>query len=142
MMSRTHDLTLKWTTVTQDADDISFWDMIVSGQSLYHAFGSGNVCILGSVRLEFEPAVIDRLLLVEPGDYPSGRVALYVCSYCAHLDCGAISVQITREGPHIVWSDFRDTHRHDEEGFEAIDAVGPFRFEFAAYRDALLGRTR
>lgn len=64
-----------------------------------------------------------------------GRFPLYVCSECADLGCGALTVAIERtarpDGEAVVWSDFRF-----EDGFtvssELPSLTGLGRFTFSA----------
>ena len=63
------------------------------------------------------------------GGFPDGRAALLVCQVCGDLECGALSVKVTREATTVRWSDF-GWHVPREDGFEPLDV--PLRFEFAA----------
>lgn len=67
-------------------------------------------------------------------DVPIGghRVALFVCPECGDFACGAVTVLVSRTDAGVQWSDFRY-----ENGFDFVsklDLVGPFDFEWAAYR--------
>ncbi len=49
---------------------------------------------------------LNRLQLRAEPDLPGGRVALYVCSECADLGCGAIGAFVRREKDALTWSEF------------------------------------
>jgi hypothetical protein len=66
---------------------------------------SDNVCVLdlgGPIRA----AYVKQLLARAPSVFASGRVPLYVCSMCADVGCGTISVRVTEVDGSITWSDF------------------------------------
>ena len=133
-------LELRWRNVGGKGAS-GFWDIVVSGKSLYDHFGSDNVPLLGTVNSQAESNAVDRMLLLAPGDYESGRVALLVCPLCADLDCGAVSVHIEQSDNIVTWSDFRLTPNTDEAHEELVD-LGSYRFEVDRYRSAILNRAR
>jgi hypothetical protein len=62
---------------------------------------------------------------------------LFVCPECGDLGCGAITVAISAHGDTITWSDFRYENNYDATITTRYADVGPFRFDAAAYRNAL-----
>jgi hypothetical protein len=96
----------------------AFLDFIVDGVSLYEELGRrsdliSTVWIDPPMTREEQQRAIRRLLTLEPGDLPNGRVSLYVCPECGDLGCGAISVQIDVTGDKITWSDFGYENNYD-----------------------------
>jgi hypothetical protein len=71
------------------------------------------------------------------------RVMLFVCSACGDLGCGAITAEIARDGEFVVWSRFAYQNNYcDADGtnwddFEAYKPIGPFRFAWDAYKEAI-----
>jgi hypothetical protein len=76
-----------------------FLDFLVDGVSLYEEIGRrsdlvSTVWIDPPMPREDQDKAIRRLLALDTGDLPNGRVSLYVCPECGDLGCGVISVQI------------------------------------------------
>lgn len=98
---------------------------------------------LGTSRisaLDVDPKYARQMLLMEPSDFPSGRVALYVCECCADLGCGAITVQVERVNESFAWSKFAFEAPYAEGPAESTDVerrTGPFVFDAADYVSAL-----
>lgn len=82
--------------------------------------------------------VIRRLLMVEPGDLPGGRVSLYICPECGDIGCGAITVRIERRGLEIIWSDFGYENNYENNvELESFCSIGPFHFDLNTYESKL-----
>jgi hypothetical protein len=86
-------------------------------------------------------------LLGDPDDLYSGLVrtgedtkpAVLVCE-CGEPGCWPLCVRIDVEPGVVVWTDFEQPHRARDDGRNAAwshAAVGPFRFDRAAYEAAL-----
>lgn len=71
---------------------------------------------------------------LEPGRFP-----LYVCSECADLGCGALTVAVERQSDDdpVTWSDFRfeDGHTPLSE-HPSLAGLGPFTFPAGRYEAA------
>ena len=134
-------LKLVWTEAENEPGQF-FWDFVISGQSLYRRLRTHNVGILGSVRPEYEGAIVDQLLMNRRGDYPSGCVALYVCHLCSDIDCGAETAKISRNNDLVTWSDFRFVSNRYEDDASAIEGIGPFVFMYSQYSSAILERRK
>lgn len=118
-------------------------DFFVSGRSLLQEIerrGYDLVPRLGTELLPVDMETRELLSLKCAGDTPSGRVALYVCPECGDYGCGVVSAKIARDGSDIVWSEFG--YENDYDGnFLPIEKLGPFRFNEAEYRHALMAAT-
>jgi hypothetical protein len=86
--------------------------------------------------------VTDQLLLRVDAGLQSGRVPILVCEECGDLGCGAFAVRISRNDSVVDWTDWAW-----ENGYESAKDVddwpkrpGPFRFSWAEYEMALIGR--
>jgi hypothetical protein len=55
---------------------------------------------------EDEKYFIEELRLKRKPELNSGRIRLYVCPECGDINCGAITVKITKLDDMVVWSDF------------------------------------
>ncbi len=76
-----------------------------------------------------------QLMLKKPSELESGRVPLYVCSCCADLGCGAITVLVEKTEDTYIWSNFR-RESNGVKGFsqsEYMLRTGPFTFEKDRY---------
>lgn len=65
------------------------------------------------------------------------REPLYVCPECGELACGAVTVRITASRGVVRWAEFAFESSDLPEDREPIAGIGPFAFEFQAYRRAL-----
>jgi len=120
-----------------------FLDFVVDGRSLHAVLhGSSDlVSCLGSMAPEIDSAQIRSLTLRAPTRLAGNRHPIYVCAECGDLTCGAVTVEIVREGDHIVWRDFAYENGYDPEmtDRERFRAVGPFCFERESYEAAIAG---
>lgn len=112
-----------------------FLDFVVSGRSLLKEFRHRGYDVAPRIPLASETR--ELLLLEKEADMPNGRVAIYVCPQCGDLGCGAVSVKIVREGADIIWDQFGWENDYDGE-FWPFEKIGPFRFDEAEYRIAIL----
>src|SRR6266446_2219235 len=116
-----------------------FWDFVIDGISLYDAVAreydlTSVLWIRPPVQAAVEPEV-RRLLLLDPGDLPDGRVALFTCPECGDLGCGGITVDIEIDGDAIVWRRFGYQNNYDEKlDTDSFQQFGPFRFDLKRYR--------
>ena len=121
----------------------AFFDFVVDGVSLYEELGRrsdliSTIWIDPPMSREEQQRAIRRMVTLEPGDLPNGRVSLYVCPECGDLGCGAISVQIDVTGDKIRWSDFgyENNYEHHVER-DSDSSVGPFDFSRPVYETTL-----
>ncbi len=93
--------------------------------------------------LSVDPIYAKQLLLMVPSEFKSGRTPLYVCSCCADLGCGALTVRIEETDAGIVWEDFGwegpDGDRFSQSDY--MSRTGPFLFDKRQYRLALIPYT-
>jgi hypothetical protein len=116
------------------------FDFVVNGVSLFKVTGASSFDMCGCFsdpRFERELAsrCNYRIAAMLTSDVPVGgghRVALFVCSECGDLACGAVTVRVSRNDLGIQWSDFEYENGY-EAGSELDDVGGPFEFEWGAY---------
>jgi hypothetical protein len=146
-----------FTGMTPDGELISaasprrFLDFVVDGVSLYaviQGLGYDLISCLDSYSMcdpQFTSA--KRLFGETEPDSHARQCSLFVCPECANLDCGVVTVKVDRGGKIISWSDIAWEHYdlEDEDvgsvmvpSYKRLDAVGPFEFDAARLRDALL----
>jgi hypothetical protein len=109
-------------------------EYIVNDRPLSHLLPPhGKLSAFGWLSANAEKDFARMLLLKTPHPLTSGRAALYVCSQCADLGCGALTVGVTRYDDRYMWKDFgfenqlgADTLATCADGYE-------FHFERAAY---------
>jgi hypothetical protein len=93
-------------------------------------------------RFDAEQRLIDPYIMADflaESTVPNGRTMLFVCEQCGDIACGAITLNVARRAGLIVWSDFRyQTSSSDEDTVKRFDQVGPFEFDFAQYKVAIL----
>lgn len=97
-------------------------------------FGTDLIC-----AVDADPAYARQLLLEAPSPLGEGRAPLFVCSCCADLGCGAISVRVERTERGFVWSDFAwaSSTREDWAVPPEMARTGPFQFDAEDYERAL-----
>src|SRR5688572_20373327 len=86
-----------------------FLDFIVDGQSLHALVGNkldSVSCLAQWPRMAETQKALDRLLLLEPADFPNNRRSLYVCGECGDLGCGAVSITIVEQDDTFTWHSF------------------------------------
>ena len=121
-----------------------FLDVVIDGRSLYgelRARGYDLITCLGWGPKKLHRVAVDRLLRNGPSDMPGGLSSLFICAECGDLDCGAVGVEVMREGDAIVWRQLGYAHPAVEDGIvRALDGLGPYAFNpteyFRALRDA------
>lgn len=79
-------------------------------------------------------AWLESLRLEGAGGFPDGRAAVLVCQECGDLECGALSVEVTRNLTTVRWSDF-GWQVPREQGFKPLDVPLQFEFEAVEYDD-------
>jgi hypothetical protein len=115
------------------------FDFMVNGTSLFKATEASSLDMCGCLsdpRFEREEArrFNGRIANMLTSDVPvngSHRAALFVCSECGDLACGAITALVSRNDLVVQWSDFAY-----DNGYEArteLTHVGPFEFEWTDY---------
>lgn len=90
------------------------------------------------------PRYARQLLLLEPSEFRSGRVPIFVCECCGGLDCGATTVAVEICDGIVTWQEFGRESPGEEELFvpELYARTGPFYFDLTDYRSALRPYTR
>lgn len=117
-----------------DTSENRFLDWTLNGKLLRTMLGWENppsdcTCMVSGWDLDAGLAWLESLRLEGAGDFPDGRAAVLVCQECGDLECGALSVDVTRESTTVRWSDF-GWQVPREAGFQPLDV--PLRFEFEA----------
>ena len=79
----------------------------INGRPLGDLIELGDrTCVLGGgLSRELERSYVRQLLGRAPSELESGRVPLYVCSECADIGCGAVTVRVIALDDCFVWSE-------------------------------------
>lgn len=118
-----------------------FMDFVIDGQSLWELCkieGLDNISCIWLPRVD--EAAVKRLLLLEPADFPEGRVSLYVCAECGDIGCGAVSVRIAMDGDSVTWCDFAYQNNYDDSMTHSLGSfadIDPVSFEKNEYHNLL-----
>lgn len=129
-------------------DRVQYLDFTIDGQSLLDCLPPlDKVGVLGWGPPEAERNAISQLLLREPSALLGGRVPLYVCPQCGHLDCGSISVHVENHADSFVWSGFAwevtyEIAQGDAGVLYRYEEVGPLAFPSEEYVNVFSGRLR
>jgi hypothetical protein len=120
-----------------------FFDFVIDGLSLRDTiaceYDLASVLWINAPVPTAIAQSIRRLLLIDPGDLPDGRVALYTCPECGDLGCGGITVDIKLSEGAVVWSKFGYQNDYDNDLYiDAFQQYGPFQFDLNRYRALLL----
>ena len=118
----------------------SFLDFVIDGSSLFDVMAErGHDCItpLGWGDGAVEVATLRRLRLEDSPLLEGRREPLFVCPECGDLGCGAVTAQISASKGMVQWSDFAWENTWEEPYRDGYEDLGPFLFEFRAYRAAL-----
>jgi hypothetical protein len=125
--------------------DIHSVDFLVDGVPLYSATNAHHASLAGRFSslwvAEANENKVKVLLGESPADLPDNRIGLFVCSRCGSLACGGITFRLTRSANAVRWSKFAyecDNDYTDKE-FARYSSIGPFTFNFVAYREAIEG---
>lgn len=131
---------LKWRvreTLSVAQTKRKFLDIVIDGKSMYDRLGD-LISPLGWLAIEETQKIIGSFLLKGPSDFPNNRRSIYVCPECADLGCGALSAVIEKDGDVILWRDFGyENDYEDTVHFENYAQLGPYRFKFDEYENAL-----
>jgi hypothetical protein len=121
-----------------------FLDFLIDGHSLWEQLKKPDMVSAlcseyATQSLDESVKAVNRLLLLEKADHPSGRRTLFICSECGDLGCGAITSAILRDGGTFIWKDFGLQNNYDDNiALTAYQGVGPFVFDAATYERALV----
>jgi len=119
---------------TAQANEHAFLDWTVNGQLLRSMLGwekppSDTTCMVTGWDLAAGLAWLESLRSAGAGEFPDGRAAVLVCQECGDLECGALSVDVSRDATTVRWSHF-GWQVPRELGFHPLDV--PLILEFAA----------
>lgn len=117
-----------------ETSDHRFLDWTVNGGLLRTMLGWENppgdcTCMVSGWDLDAGLSWLESLRLEGAGGFPDGRAAVLVCQVCGDLECGALSVHVTRRAATVRWSGF-GWQVPREAGFRPLDV--PLGFEFAS----------
>ncbi len=117
-------------------------DFVVNGVSLFSATDAHTLGMCGRFTAGF-PELNEATRLAFLGDGPPDeRLALHRtvvlnCATCGGLDCGAITLEVRRDGEAFIWRAFAYENGYEDPDLASYEHLGPFRFEAAAYRAAI-----
>ncbi|MGW2328715.1 oxidoreductase [Streptomyces sp. NPDC001700] len=119
-----------------------FLDFVVDGTPLLPRLA--DLDAVSPLASDLGPTVfaeqVRGLLLETEPPLDGGRYVIYGCPECEGLACGAVTAVIERDGPDIIWRDFRwQTDRAFDPERDGYHGIGPYRFHGDQYR-AELGR--
>lgn len=119
-----------------------FLDFVVDGVSLYDsmagAYDFASVLWIDAQVHSEALNSVRRLLLLDPGDLPSGRVSLYTCAECGDLGCGGLTANVFVDGAEVIWCDFGYENNYDGTvELERFRSYGPFHFDRRSYEARL-----
>lgn len=114
-------------------------DFLINGVALADRL-PGQIPVFDWLPVDVQRATLDQLSGRVAGEMDGGRVPLCVCSACGDLGCGAVSMRVEVLEDAVIWREFGHQNNF-QEGFRAMDDLGPFRFERANYF-AVLGELR
>ncbi|MGV3619469.1 MAG: hypothetical protein ACO1OB_01555 [Archangium sp.] len=110
----------------------SWFDFVINGERLSRTLEVGDkIGVFGWLSARQQREYADQLLLRSHSELSSGRVPIFVCPECSDLGCGAVTVDVFRDGTEIVWDDF-----HIETNFGTATRIEApqFVFDAEAYR--------
>lgn len=115
-----------------------YLDYIVNGRPLAELLSLQRFDLIGRLgwgALREQKRAVDRLLLHDHSDLPSGRYMIFICPECGDMGCGAITAAIEKSAEHFIWRDFGYENDSDQvtPRLEEFAAIGPFYFGVAAY---------
>jgi hypothetical protein len=105
-----------------------------------------KIGVLGWMSLEEDDRKAGALLGAR-SDLESERVEIYVCPECGDIGCGAVTAVVEVHGHRVIWRDFGLERDWEDSHAGRLDlkpcrGVGPFRFKWPQYRDAITERAR
>jgi hypothetical protein len=133
-------------------------DFLVNGASLFEATKAGERDLCGCLWAgdpseqvkAMNRRVAGEFTFEQPteiraanGAIAGNRVALFVCPECAGLGCGAITLEVARDGNIVRWSRFAYQNDWTLENGETLDdfecyaSIGPFAFEWESYKSVI-----
>jgi hypothetical protein len=137
---------LKWTAVIDPGRAERFLDIVVDGASLYERFWSknGGITPMGAFPVEAEVEKYAARLLGElHPDSWAKQCCIYVCRACGDIDCGAVTVNVSKRDNIIIWSNFAfeyPDYSNDTFAYEPVEPPISYSFELSHLREALLNR--
>ncbi len=93
----------------------------------------GKLGALGWLDPETEGRFVRQLLVEAPFAASTGRAPLYVCSQCADLGCGAITVKVVKTPDSFIWKELGTQTDLDAEPSELLAEGFEFHFERSNY---------
>ena len=118
-----------------------FLDFVIDGESLWEKVGK-PLDAVSAICFEFSLdetiAAVNRLLLTEKAIIPRDRRALFTCSECGDIGCGAVTAFVVRDGQSVVWRDFGYENDYEENmRLNEYNHVGPYMFDWKEYESVL-----
>jgi hypothetical protein len=119
-----------------------FLDFVVDDESLFARLeGDDHISCLGWLVEEWDELAAQRLLGRAAPDVED-RVAIWVCTACGDVLCGAVTARVTTTEDEVIWHDFARSYPdhqsgawvHDTDAFADWEAI---RFSAATYSDAI-----
>jgi hypothetical protein len=142
-MPETSTLEFRWASRAAGGGKTArrYLDYIVNGRPLAELLSLQRFDLIGGLgwgALREQKRTIDRLLLHDAPDLPSGRYMLFICPECGDIGCGAITAAIEKSAEHFIWRDFGYENDSNQvtPRLEEFAAIGPFYFDVAAYLQA------
>jgi hypothetical protein len=121
-------------------------DFLVNGVSLFAATRAHDRDLWGCFSPDYlmhenesarnENSRIAKIFSFEsPPPIKLNRAALFICPTCGDLGCGAITLELSRDGGRVRWSRFAYENDYDESwtDYERYATIGPFEFAVDDY---------
>jgi hypothetical protein len=121
-----------------------FLDFVVDWQSLYEAIRH-VYDVLTPLWFDLDPKIfpsldsaIDQLLGQAQGPLAGDRTAVYVCSLCGDLGCGALTVKIEIDSDFVFWREWGyQNDLEDRVSPVEVAALVDMKFDLSEYESVL-----
>lgn len=125
-------------------------DFVINGKSLFAATNAGQLDMCGCFSPDYfmsenvlardvNEQIAKIFTFERPTNIAPNRVALFVCPECDDLACGAITLELSRDGDTVRWARFAYENGYDDTqtNFDTYAGIGPFEFQFGPYADII-----
>ena len=127
-----------------------FLDFVIDGVSCYdviqsHRYDEVSVFMEFDGNEEWFAEAASRLVGDAAPNSIAHQCAIYVCPECGDLECGFVTVRVTRVGDIVTWSHFAWEHPDYAHGggmYRPIDELGPYSFEYNRLQSVLVNRPK